>query len=204
MSKKHEKVCWVLNYIENLLILIATLTGSVSISAFASLVCIPIGITSPAIGLNFCVITARIKEYKSISKKKKKKQDKNSIINKNLISKALIDSNISLNQFVLINNSLKEFYDMLEEIKNSNDKKKFKLYIKQCYFIVWSVEKIIVVRTKNRRIMLLSKSAVCKSKNAKFLKEQEARGLLSNLTAVKVPILGDLPIINTKYMFNKF
>ena len=194
MSKKHKKVCWVLNYIENLLILIATLTGSVSISAFASLVCIPIGITSPAIGLNFCVITARIKDYKSISKKKKKKQDKNSIINKNLISKALIDSNISL----------KEFYDMLEEIKNSNDKKKFKLYIKQCYFIVWSVEKIIVVRTKNRRIMLLSKSAVCKSKNAKFLKEQEARGLLSNLTGVKVPILRDLPIIITKYMFNRF
>ena len=119
MSKKHKTVCWVLNYIENLLILIATLTGSVSISAFASLVFIPIGITSSAIGLNFCVI--RIKEYKSISKKKKK-QDKNSIINKNLISKALIDSNISLNQFVLINNSLKEFYDMLEEIKNSNDK----------------------------------------------------------------------------------
>ena len=52
--------------------------------------------------------------------------------------------------------------------------------------------------------MLLSKSAVCKSKNAKFLKEQEARGLLSNLTGVKVPILGDLPMINTKYMFNKF
>ena len=45
---------------------------------------------------------------------------------------------------------------------------------------------------------------MCKSKNAKFLKEQEARGLLSNLTGVKVPILGDLPIINTKYMFNKF
>ena len=194
MSKKHKKVCWVLNYIENLLILIATLTGSVSISAFASLVCIPIGITSPAIGLNFCVITARIKDYKSISKKKKKKQDKNSTINKNLISKALIDSNTSL----------KEFYDMLEEIKNSNDKKKFKLYIKQGYFIVWSVEKIIVVRTKNRRIMLLSKSAVCKSKNAKFLKEQEARGLLSNLTGVKVPILRDLPIIITKYMFNRF
>ena len=69
MSKKHKTVCWVLNYIENLLILIATLTGSVSISAFASLVFIPIGITSSAIGLNFCVV--RIKEYKSISKKKK-------------------------------------------------------------------------------------------------------------------------------------
>ena len=39
-----------------------------------------------------------------------------------LISKALIDSNINHDEFVLINNVLKEFYDMREEIKNSNDK----------------------------------------------------------------------------------
>ena len=39
-----------------------------------------------------------------------------------LISKALINSNISHNEFVLINNALKEFYDMKEEIKISNNK----------------------------------------------------------------------------------
>ena len=39
-----------------------------------------------------------------------------------LISKALIDSNISYDEFVLTNNLLKEFYDMNEEIKSSNDK----------------------------------------------------------------------------------
>ena len=38
-----------------------------------------------------------------------------------LISKALIDSHISHDEFVLINNVLKEFYDMKEEIKNSNN-----------------------------------------------------------------------------------
>ena len=38
------------------------------------------------------------------------------------ISKALIDSNVSHDEFVLINNLLKEFYDMKEEIKNSIDK----------------------------------------------------------------------------------
>ena len=38
-----------------------------------------------------------------------------------LFSKPLIDSNISQNEFVLINNKLKEFYDM-KEIRNSNDK----------------------------------------------------------------------------------
>ena len=37
-----------------------------------------------------------------------------------LISKALTDSNISPDEFVLINNVLKKFYDMKEEIKNSN------------------------------------------------------------------------------------
>ena len=43
-----------------------------SISAFSSLVAIPVGITSSAIGLKICTITARIKKYNSVIKKKKK------------------------------------------------------------------------------------------------------------------------------------
>ena len=39
-----------------------------------------------------------------------------------LICKALVDSNISHDEFALINNVLKEFYDMKEEIKISNNK----------------------------------------------------------------------------------
>ena len=42
-----------MNHIEQLLIAIFTITGCVSISAFASLVGITIGITSPAIVLKF-------------------------------------------------------------------------------------------------------------------------------------------------------
>ena len=89
---------------------------------------IPIGITSSTIGLTICVITAAIKKYKSIIKKKKKKHDKIVLLAKSkfnstgaLISKVLTDSNISHNEFVLINNIMKEFYDMNEEIKKSND-----------------------------------------------------------------------------------
>ena len=70
MSTKHKRVCRVLNYIDDLLIAIFTITECVSISDFASLVGIPIGITSSAIGLKICVITAEIKKYKSIIKKK--------------------------------------------------------------------------------------------------------------------------------------
>ena len=51
MGKKHKKVCRVLNYIDHLLIAISTITGCVSISAFASLVDIPIGITSSTMRL---------------------------------------------------------------------------------------------------------------------------------------------------------
>ena len=54
MSKKHKKVCTTLNYIEHFLILASTITACISISAFASLIGILIGITSFAIGLK-CV-----------------------------------------------------------------------------------------------------------------------------------------------------
>ena len=44
--------------------------------------------------------------------------------------------------------------------------------------------------------MLLSKCAVYDSKKSKFIKEQEARGLLSKLTGIEIPILSDLTIAN--------
>ena len=44
-----------------------------------------------------------------------------------------------------------------------------------------------VARTKNGRIMLLSKCVVCDSKNSKFIKKQEASGLLSSL-GIKAPL----------------
>ena len=50
-----------------------------------------------------------------------------------------------------------------------------------------------VRRTKNGRIMLLSKFAVCNSKKLKFIKEQEASGLLSSL-GIKTP-LNKIPLV---------
>ena len=51
MSRKHKKVCTTLNYIEHFLILVFTVTGCISISAFASLLGIPIGMMNSAIVL---------------------------------------------------------------------------------------------------------------------------------------------------------
>ena len=72
----HKKICTTLNYIKHFLILASAITGCVSISASASFIDIPIGIMSSAIGWKICSITAWIKKYKSIIKKKKKKHNK--------------------------------------------------------------------------------------------------------------------------------
>ena len=55
MSRKHKNVCATLNYIEHFLILAYTATGCISISAFASLIAIPIVITKFCKGIkNLC------------------------------------------------------------------------------------------------------------------------------------------------------
>ena len=53
-----------------------------------------------------------------------------------------------------------------------------------------------VSKTSNGRTMALSKCAICGSKKSRFIKNQEAKGLLSNLVVrtplSKVPVLGDI------------
>ena len=69
MSKKYKKNMQVFKLcFGHLLILVSIVTGCVSISAFASLVCVPTGITSSAVKIKICEIIAGIK---SIIKKKK-------------------------------------------------------------------------------------------------------------------------------------
>ena len=72
ISKKHKKLCKILKYTEHLLILAATVSGYVSVSALASLIGIPIGIASFATTINITIIIAQIKKHKSIAKKKEK------------------------------------------------------------------------------------------------------------------------------------
>ena len=116
VSRKLKKVCTTLNCIEHFLILASTVTSCISISAFASLLGIPIGIMSSATWLNICAIETGIKKYKSIIKKNKKKHEKILFLAKSklssikvLTSKTLTKSIISHDVFVLINNVLKEY-----------------------------------------------------------------------------------------------
>ena len=53
-----------------------------------------------------------------------------------------------------------------------------------------------VSSTSNGKLMILSKCAICNSKKSKFIKKQDAKGLLSKLgietPLSKVPLLGDI------------
>ena len=49
-------------------------------------------------------------------------------------------------------------------------------------------------KNKNGRLALSSKSAACGSKKSRFMKEQQAEGLLSNL-GIKTP-LSKVPLLN--------
>ena len=53
-----------------------------------------------------------------------------------------------------------------------------------------------VSASSNGRVIILSKCAICGSKKSRFIKNQEAKGLLSKLgiktLLSKVPILGDI------------
>ena len=53
-----------------------------------------------------------------------------------------------------------------------------------------------VLKTTNGKAIILSKCAICGSKKSKFIEQQEAKGLLSNLglrtPLNKIPVLGDI------------
>ena len=87
------------------------------ILAFASLLAIPIEITSSAMGLNIRAVTARIKKYKSIIMKKKKIFNSIDILD----SKSLIDLHISHDEFVW------EYEDMKrnKKVKYFNSNQRF-------------------------------------------------------------------------------
>ena len=54
-----------------------------------------------------------------------------------------------------------------------------------------------MVRIKNNRLVMQSKCSVCRTKKSRFVKEQEAKGLLSSLE-IKTP-LSKIPLLNVLF-----
>ena len=107
-----------------MLILASTDTVCVLSSVFVSLVCVPVGNASSAVGLKICAITAETKKYKSTINKQRKKYDEIVLLAKTkldaievLNSKTFIESYINHDEFLSLNNALRGYNDIKEEIK---------------------------------------------------------------------------------------
>ena len=119
-SKKVNKYVTTFNYIDKILIVLNATTGGVCIISHATVVGAPVGIASAGFTILFSLATGITKKLLKTTRNKKKKHDKILMLAKSkfnniesLVSKALIDMEISHEQFVTI---LKE-KDKYEKIK---------------------------------------------------------------------------------------
>ena len=121
MSKKLSKYIAVFDYIDKTLIVLSATIGGISIISFTSVIGIPAGIASESFTLIFSLTTGIIKKLLKVTRKKTKKNNKivmlaNSKLNsiETLISQALIDLDISHEEFKIIVNE-KERYDRMKK-----------------------------------------------------------------------------------------
>ena len=71
-----------------------------------------------------------------------------------------------------------------------------KTYCLQCKTNIDNIDPKMV-KTKNNRLLMQSKCSVCGPKKSRFVKEQDAKGLLSNL-GIKTP-LSKIPLLNVLF-----
>ena len=94
-------------------------------------------------------------------------------------------------KFVRINPD-KESFNVFKAINETS----MLTYCLKCKKITENIDAKIL-KTKNGRFMLSSECAVCGSKKSKFMKEQEAKQLLSSL-GIRTP-LSQVPLLNVLF-----
>ena len=121
MNKILSKYIAAFNYFDKALIVLSATSGGVSIISFARVIGVPAGIASVSFTLVFSLATGIIKKALEITRNKKKKHNKILVLAKSklnsietLISKALIDLEISHEEFKTIANE-KEKYEKIKE-----------------------------------------------------------------------------------------
>ena len=128
-SKKLSKYVAVFDYIDKILIVLSATTGGVSICSFTSVVGAPVGIASASFTLIFSLTTGIIKKLLSITRNKKKKHDKILMLAKSkldsietLVSQALIDMEISHEEFNVIIREKQKYEKIKENVRNVSEK----------------------------------------------------------------------------------
>ena len=118
------------DYFENSLIVLSVTAGSISIASFSTVIGAPVGMTSASFSVAFSISTGIIKNLLETTRNKKKKHNNivmlarselNSIESK--ISEALINNEISHEDFMTIINEEKKYRELKESIRMMNSQK---------------------------------------------------------------------------------
>ena len=128
-SEKLNKYVTAFDYIDHALIVLSATSGGVSIISFTTIVGAPVGIASASFTLIFSLTTGIVKKLLNITRNKKKKHDKILMLAKSklnsietLISQALIDMDISHEEFVTILNEKDKYEKMKDNLRSQNEK----------------------------------------------------------------------------------
>ena len=123
-SKKLSKYVAAFDYIDKIFIVLYATSGRVSIISFTTVIGALVGIASASFTLIFPLATGIIKRLLSITRNKKKKLDKILVVAKSklnnikkLVSKVLIDMEISHEEFITSLNEKNQYQKMKEDIK---------------------------------------------------------------------------------------
>ena len=119
------------DYIDKILIVLRATSSGVSIISFASIVGAPVGIASARLTLIFSLTTGIVKKNTEYDKKQKEKHDKILMLAKSklnsietLISQALIDLDISHEEFVRSLKKKDKYEKMKENLTSENEEYK--------------------------------------------------------------------------------
>ena len=130
ISKNLSKYIASLDYFDKSLNVLSILSGSISIASFASVIGAPAGIIGASCGLTFSITSGFVKKFLKTIRNKKKKHNKivmlarsklNSIESK--ISEALINNEISHEDFMTILNEENEYRQLKESIRLMNSRR---------------------------------------------------------------------------------
>ena len=129
--RKVSKYIVAFDYADKVFITLSASFGTLSIASYATVVGIPAGIGGASLTLIFTVTTGGVKTLLNITRKKKKKHNKiialaRSKLNiiENLISQALIDFEITHEEFSKIiyeKNNYEQIIDNIKSVKSIND-----------------------------------------------------------------------------------
>ena len=130
MSKYLSKYIVSFEYLDKSLIVLSVVTGSMSVASFATAIGAPVGVMSASCSLAFSITTGSVNKFLKTIRNKKKKHNKivmlarsklNSIESK--ISEALINNEISHEDFMTILNEEKKYRELKESIRRMNSQR---------------------------------------------------------------------------------